>query len=190
MYYGFIKKSTRQEFESKRTVTISAQIAKFMGPTWGPPGSCRPQMGPMLASWTLLLYVAVSICHSYSAQWSQPNRSSKSISFATISSTTQHIEAREQMTRPSPTRLKSFVRLNLLYLTDYQYPGPHGMQFVNGVPLYLMIPGKLKLTHRQLSLNTKQTTMGIYFGSRRPLSWGRCFGDRVFPSKILTRVTA
>ena len=41
------------------------QIAKFMGPTWGPSGSCRPrmgpmlapcrpQMGPMLAPWTLL----------------------------------------------------------------------------------------------------------------------------------------
>ena len=25
-----------------------------MGPTWSPPGSCRPQMGPMLAPWTLL----------------------------------------------------------------------------------------------------------------------------------------
>ena len=25
-----------------------------MGPTWGPPGSCRPQMDPMLAQWTLL----------------------------------------------------------------------------------------------------------------------------------------
>ena len=25
-----------------------------MGPTWGPPGSRRPQMGPMLAPWTLL----------------------------------------------------------------------------------------------------------------------------------------
>ena len=25
-----------------------------MGPTWGPPGSCRPQMGPMLTPWTLL----------------------------------------------------------------------------------------------------------------------------------------
>ena len=25
-----------------------------MGPTWGPPGSCRPQMGPTLARWTLL----------------------------------------------------------------------------------------------------------------------------------------
>ena len=33
---------------------LTAQIAKFMAPTWGPPGSCRPQMGPMLAPWTLL----------------------------------------------------------------------------------------------------------------------------------------
>ena len=32
---------------------LVTQIAKFMGPTWGPPGSCRPQMGPMLAPWTL-----------------------------------------------------------------------------------------------------------------------------------------
>ena len=31
-----------------------SQIARFMGPTWGPPGSCRPQMGPMLAPWALL----------------------------------------------------------------------------------------------------------------------------------------
>ena len=30
------------------------QIAKFMGPTWGPPGSCRPQRGFMLDPWTLL----------------------------------------------------------------------------------------------------------------------------------------
>ena len=34
---------------------VGSQITKFMGPTWGPPGSCRPQMGPMLAPWTLLL---------------------------------------------------------------------------------------------------------------------------------------
>ena len=32
----------------------SPQIARFMRPTWGPPGSCRPQMGPMLAPWALL----------------------------------------------------------------------------------------------------------------------------------------
>ena len=30
------------------------QMTTLMGPTWGPPGSCRPQMGPMLAPWTLL----------------------------------------------------------------------------------------------------------------------------------------
>ena len=33
---------------------VTSQIAKFMGPTWGPPGTCRPQMGPILAPWTLL----------------------------------------------------------------------------------------------------------------------------------------
>ena len=35
-------------------VTIYTQIAKPMGPTWGPTGSCRPKMGPMMAPWTLL----------------------------------------------------------------------------------------------------------------------------------------
>ena len=30
------------------------KIARIMGPTWGPPGSCRPQVGPMYAPWTLL----------------------------------------------------------------------------------------------------------------------------------------
>ena len=31
---------------------ISARKRRFKGPTWCPPGSCRPQMGPMLAPWT------------------------------------------------------------------------------------------------------------------------------------------
>ena len=26
---------------------VNTQLAKVMGPTWGPSGSCRPQMGPM-----------------------------------------------------------------------------------------------------------------------------------------------
>ena len=29
-------------------------IARFMGPTWGPSGADRTQLGPMLAPWTLL----------------------------------------------------------------------------------------------------------------------------------------
>ena len=33
----------------------TTRIAKCMGPTWGPPGSCRPQMGPILPPWALLL---------------------------------------------------------------------------------------------------------------------------------------
>ena len=33
---------------------LRPQLAKFIGPTWGSPGSCRPQMGPMLATRTLL----------------------------------------------------------------------------------------------------------------------------------------
>ena len=44
--------------EAKKTSRFSSladeslkhtKIVKFMGPIWGPPGSCRPQMGPMLA---------------------------------------------------------------------------------------------------------------------------------------------
>ena len=34
-----------------RTYTL---IARFMGPTWGPPGAVRTQVGPMLVPWTLL----------------------------------------------------------------------------------------------------------------------------------------
>ena len=33
---------------------INAQITTFMEPTWGPPGSCWPQVGPMLAPWSLI----------------------------------------------------------------------------------------------------------------------------------------
>ena len=31
-----------------------SQIARFTWPTWGPHGSCRPQVGSMWAPWTLL----------------------------------------------------------------------------------------------------------------------------------------
>ena len=64
---------------------VITQIAKFMGPTWVPPGSCRPQMGPMLAPWTLLSgYVSVAtsderqkklqLCVDNVHQWYYMNR--------------------------------------------------------------------------------------------------------------------
>ena len=33
---------------------LTSLIARFMGPTWGPSGADRTQVGPMLAPWTLL----------------------------------------------------------------------------------------------------------------------------------------
>ena len=35
-------------------LAVCSQIAKFMRPTWGAPGSCRPQVDPLLAPQTLL----------------------------------------------------------------------------------------------------------------------------------------
>ena len=37
-------------------------IARFMGPTWGPAGADRTQVGPMLAPWTLLSGTCNRIC--------------------------------------------------------------------------------------------------------------------------------
>ena len=41
-------------FNHVRTVLRLSLIARFMGPTWGPSGAGRTQVGPMLAPWTLL----------------------------------------------------------------------------------------------------------------------------------------
>ena len=48
--------------------------ARFMGPTWGPSGSGRTQVGPMLAPWTLLsgklLYPLFRLAHWSVWLWS------------------------------------------------------------------------------------------------------------------------
>ena len=36
------------------TILVPSQIARFMGPTFGPSGADRTQVGPMMAPWTLL----------------------------------------------------------------------------------------------------------------------------------------
>ena len=41
-------------------VSGPSQIARFMGPTWGPSGADRTQVGPMLAPWTLLSEMRMS----------------------------------------------------------------------------------------------------------------------------------
>ena len=48
--------------QSHHDIAIT-QIARFMGPTWDPPGSCRPQVGPMLAPQTLAIRVLHCLWH-------------------------------------------------------------------------------------------------------------------------------
>ena len=57
---------------------IPSQIARFMWPTWGPPGTGRTLVGPMLAPWTLLsrisrnwIYAKINIFISYVEHRSQ-----------------------------------------------------------------------------------------------------------------------
>ena len=43
------------------------QIARFMGPTWGPSGDDRTQVGPMLVTWTLLS--GTLVWNEHSSTW-------------------------------------------------------------------------------------------------------------------------
>ena len=40
---------------------LTSQIARFMGPKWGPPGSCRPQIGPILAPWIIYIIIYINL---------------------------------------------------------------------------------------------------------------------------------
>ena len=62
------------EFEStcdRGSRNKSSQITRLMGPTWGPPGSWRLQVGPVLAPWTLLsgMFNFTVITVSTNSQW-------------------------------------------------------------------------------------------------------------------------
>ena len=46
--------SVTLDIQVSSVLAAFTQIVNFMGPTRCPLGSCRPQMGPMLAPWTLL----------------------------------------------------------------------------------------------------------------------------------------
>ena len=61
-------------FPEKLSWQHLTQIAKFTGPTWGPPGSCRPQMGPMLAPKTLLSGEPMQWWASYVFVWCRKGR--------------------------------------------------------------------------------------------------------------------
>ena len=71
-YNPYTEKRTKYDVLLDPVVAIGAcehgfpsQIARFMGPTWRPPGSWRPQMGSMLATWTLLSLLLYNPSSSY-----------------------------------------------------------------------------------------------------------------------------
>ena len=51
---------------------LTSQIAKFIGPKWRPPRSSRPQMGPMLAPWTLLSWLTSQTPKFMGPTWGPP----------------------------------------------------------------------------------------------------------------------
>ena len=54
----FVLTTANYTFGLRTNWKAASQVTRFMGPTSGPPGSCRPQMGPSLAPWTLLSGIA------------------------------------------------------------------------------------------------------------------------------------
>ena len=45
---------TEDQHQAPLRKWVTNQRARFTWPTWGPTGSCRPQVGPMWDPWTLL----------------------------------------------------------------------------------------------------------------------------------------
>ena len=56
---------------------ITSLIARFMGSTWGPPEASRTQVGPMLATRTLLSRIA--IYHFSTLRWHMKSRQNHSL---------------------------------------------------------------------------------------------------------------
>ena len=52
-FIWYVCSSSRRDLDDWRRYHVT-QITRFMGPTWGPPGTDRTKVGPMLAPWTLL----------------------------------------------------------------------------------------------------------------------------------------
>ena len=70
----------RGQMTSHQTGNIT-QIARFTGPTWGPPGSCQPQVGPHVGPMNLAIrgsqfhptlthwYLVTPNCYLETPQW-------------------------------------------------------------------------------------------------------------------------
>ena len=79
-------------------------IARFMGPTWGPSGADRTQVGPMLAPWTLLsggLSITFGLLQFLVGTWTY----------------CYHVDQCKWLFMPAPTRQQ---RINSAIMEDYK----------------------------------------------------------------------
>ena len=60
------------------------QVARFMGPAWGPSGADRTQVGPMLAPWSLLSGASCLVVQPFGKQFIYHNLSVRSARFAEL----------------------------------------------------------------------------------------------------------
>ena len=59
--WHYISFALKQPILAIMMTMLTSLIERFLGPTWGPSGADRTQVGPMLAPWTLLCgYNAIS----------------------------------------------------------------------------------------------------------------------------------
>ena len=121
--------------------TENVQLTKFIGPTWGPPGSCRPQMGPMLASWTLLsgwscsdwpavhfyadlclfgmLRLAVGLTHRHVPRWRVHALWGVELTFAETADT---IPIHVSVTDTNRVWISNYIHVKLLLVKTHPFP--------------------------------------------------------------------
>ena len=96
-------------------------IAKFMGPTWGSSGADRTQVGPMLATWTLLSGKARFRYYDVKCQstWMYPEQKfSKTI----VSQPVMITSKRALLNRVSTMKKSSVTRCNLPHCRGLNSP--------------------------------------------------------------------
>ena len=160
-----------------------------MGPTWGPLGSCRPQVGPMLASWTFLCgTLHPDVTRGFSQryilirqrQWDIINRTGIGSPVAP-----DPCVARMAINNPFPTKLKLVLQLLLV-------PGQGDHGYANSSESHMLHPdfkGRVRKSPRVVrwpnGFHSTHKTLGI--GCRVDISIAYWPGSHRMQSSFQTR---
>ena len=139
-----------------------------MGPTWGPAGSCQPQMGPMLAPWTLLSEPAtVTYFTCTTVRNRRHNLWFRVVIYTGISSRLHNEPVFSSQIRAFSTRLAASNYL-AIYLT---------LIHINGYRKNTILPA-LPLTITQIAVYSPRVSanwLGAYALRDQAVVWQGCF---------------